>query len=434
MGVAGRSDSEAVRPRVRMRWIVLGAIFLLSFITIVDRVCISAAKKPMAAELQISDEAFGWVFGVFTLGYALMMVPSGWLADRFGPGKFLAVIVVLWSVCTLGTGLATALVPLLAIRFAFGLAEAGAYPAASRAIYNWFPIGERGVALGLLNTGGRLGAAFGLPLMSLCIAWVGWRTSYYLLAVVGFAWAIVWVLGFRDRPRGAAGAAAEGQGGGAAAAVAAPAARLSWRHFVRSRNVPLILLPYFAASFGYFLCYSWLLPYTKERFGLTDAEAGFCAAIPLCCGALATWLSGVVVDAIYRRGRWRLSRVLPASAGLAISAVCLVLAPSATSVGGFIACFAVATFGLDAMLSPSWTVCSDVGRRYTGTLSGAMNTMGSLGALACSVAFPWLLGATGSIHAFFYLAAAMNVLGLACWAFLRPDRPLVPDEAEPPSP
>jgi len=152
-----RAWSKSTGPS--RRGYVVACLCSLSFLTIVDRVCISAAKTPMSAELRFTDTAFGWVFGAFAVGYTLMMVPSGWLADRFGPRKTLASIVLLWSVLTAATGLVRGAAILLLVRFLFGLAEAGAFPGAARAISNWLPAQERGLALGLLNTGSRLGAA-----------------------------------------------------------------------------------------------------------------------------------------------------------------------------------------------------------------------------------------------------------------------------------
>ena len=92
------------------------------------------------------------------------------------------------------------------------------------------------------------------------------------------------------------------------------------------------------------------------------------AAIPLYVGALANWIGGTIVDAIYRRGPWKLSRRLPAMFGFALAAVCVVAIASITSVNSFILCFSLATFGVDLTLSPSWTACADIGGRYTGTL------------------------------------------------------------------
>ena len=280
----------------RSRWYVLGGIFLLSFITIVDRVTISASKGVMSRELGISNIDFGGVFGAFALGYAVLMVPAGWFADRLGPRKFLAITVALWSLFTLGTGLVRTAGPLVAVRFAFGMAEAGAYPTATRAIYNWFPIRERGLALGLLNTGSRLGAAFGLAIMSLSVVHLGWRMSYYLLACAGVLWAAVWFRWFRDYPGRRQAIAATHE----ISRSATGAHSGMWRAFFGSRNFYLILAQYFASNFTFFICFSWLLPYIQDRYHLTTTDAGFYASIPLYCGVLATWLGGYLVTPFSR--------------------------------------------------------------------------------------------------------------------------------------
>ncbi len=286
-----------------VRWRVLAGLFLLSFITIVDRVCISAAKADMAAELRIPDLAFGMVFGAFALGYALFMIPAGWTADRWGTRRFLALIVALWSVFTLQTGLAGTVLVLVGVRFFFGAAESGAYPTAARAIYGWLPGAERGLALGLLNTGSRLGAAVGLPLVSIMIASFGWRRCFMALGAAGIAWATWWFWWYREDPASKTGVSAEElewiRSGSAGPAVAV---KSDWRALV-SRDSAFLLAQYFACNFTFFLCFSWLLPYLRTRFGLDLRTASAYASIPLYCGALATWTGGLSVDAIYRRGR-----------------------------------------------------------------------------------------------------------------------------------
>jgi MFS transporter, ACS family, glucarate transporter len=425
------SGATPARFHSGVRWYVLGAVFFLSFITIVDRVCISAAKSAMSRELRISDLDFGVVFGAFALGYAVLMVPSGWLADKFGPRKFLTVIVALWSCFTLATGMVRTLTPLIAVRFAFGMAEAGAFPTATRAIYNWFPIRERGRALGLLNMGSRLGAAIGLPMMSLSVVALGWRMSYYLLAGLGLLWAAFWFLWFRDDPQSKSGVSIAEldhiRGATASAAPKRRAAGANWRMFLSSRNFYLILYQYFASNFTFFICFTWLLPYTQDRYHLSPSKAGFYASIPLYCGAFATWFGGYCADAIFRRGHWKASRALPAAFGFGLSALCLLLAGSLGTVQSFIVCFALATLGVDLAIAPSWAFCSDVGKEYTGTLSGAMNMMGALGSFASSLSFPYLLKITGAVQTYFWLAAALNLFAILCWLGMRPDRPLIPE-------
>ncbi len=382
---------------------VVACLCSLAFLTIVDRVSVSAAKSDMSADLGINDAAFGWVFGAFAVGYTLMMVPSGWLADRYGPRKTLALCVILWSLLTGLTGWVQRTAILLIVRFFFGLAEAGAFPGAARAIATWLPVRERGLAMGLLNTGSRLGAAFGLWGMSLLVLRFGWRFSFLLLGVAGIGWALLWFAWFRDRPRFEPLVSAP------------PKPQVIEGSLLRSRSVYLILFQYFASQVTFFLCFSWLLPYMKTRYRLSGATAGMYASIPLYVGALANWVSGTTVDKVYRMGHRSLSRKLPAMFGFGLASVALAAAASHSSVSGFIIFFSVATFGVDLTLSPSWTACADIGGQHTGTLSGAMNMMGSAGSLVSAVAFPLLYGLTGDIKCYFYLAIGLNLAAVACW-------------------
>lgn len=409
----------------RQRWTVVCTLVVVSFLTILARIGISGAKVEMARDLGIGDLTFGLVFGAFAFGYAVFMVPCGLLADRWGPRKSLALSVFFWSVFTLCTGLAYGIAALVAIRFLFGLAEAGVFPQATRALHNWTLPRDRGLALGLLNMGSRLGAAVGLVLAPVCVAWLGWRQSFVLLGVFGVLWAGIWFWWFRDEPATEAN--------GHPSTVISPPARnipaikeqFPWRAFLESPNFYLILYQYFASQFTFFVCFSWLLPFLRTRYGLTSNAAGIYSSIPLCCGAVAMWGGGTAVDWIYRRGRWRLSRRLPAMLGFGLATASVLAAPFMPSPRWFVACFALATFGLDLTVSCSWPVCCDVGGGYSGTLSAAMNTMGALGSLASSMLFPLLLGWTGNSRTYFYLAAFLNVVALGCWKYIEPARSLI---------
>ena len=101
------------------RYVMAFGTLLLALLLYIDRVCISVAKDPISESLDLSDKQMGWVLSIFALGYALFQVPSGMMADRFGPRKVLAAIVSFWSAVTALTGLAWNYVSLLVIRFVF---------------------------------------------------------------------------------------------------------------------------------------------------------------------------------------------------------------------------------------------------------------------------------------------------------------------------
>lgn len=255
--------------------------------------------------------------------------------------------------------------------------------------------------------------------MSVSIGRLGWRISFLLLAGIGFVWALGWYVWFRDQP-----AREEAE---AAAGADSRSADTSGARPLLSANSAILLAQYFASNFTFFICFSWLLPYIRSRFGLPAEQAGIYASIPLYFGAVATWTSGWTVDWLYRSGRQNLSRRLPAIAGFALAGASLIAAASMPSPRSFILLFALTTFGVDFTLSPSWTACSDIAGARTGTLSGAMNAMGSLGSFASSICFPWLLGLTGDVQTYFFCAALLNLIAVGGWCLFDPKMlPTVP--------
>ena len=138
-----------MKKRMPTRYLLASSTFSLSLLLYIDRVCISAAKGPIAESLHLNDQQMGWVLSIFALGYALFQTPGGLLSDRFGPRIALASIVSFWSLFTALTGAAWNYISLLVIRFLFGAGEAGAFPGISRAMYSWFPLKERGIINGI---------------------------------------------------------------------------------------------------------------------------------------------------------------------------------------------------------------------------------------------------------------------------------------------
>lgn len=403
MGVASQ---EAASPARRL---VVAAIFVLALITYIDRGVISSVKGPMAAELGLSDQAMGAVFSAFALGYALAQIPAGWFADRSGPRIALATLVAFWSLFTALTGMVSHFGLLLGVRFLFGVAEAGAFPGAARTFYNWLPAGERGLANGILFCGALGGGAIAFPICAWLLTVFDWRWTFYLLAIPGLIWAALWLLWFRDYPRGRVPERVPAGGGG-----------IRFGEMFSAGPMAAVMVQYFAQNFTFFVGMTWMHPYLKERFQLSQAEAAGYSMVPLLCGAAANWASGALVDRIYRSSFRDWSRRLPAMSGFLLgTAGVLTVAASASPVAA-VAGFAIAIFGVEMTISPSWAYCMDIGGRNSGSLGGAMNMSGNIGAVVSANVFPALKQATGSAAAYFVLAALLNLAAVYCWTRMKP--------------
>lgn len=402
--------------------------FLLAMIVLFDRILLSVAKDPVAESLDLSDTQMGWAMSIFALGYALFQTPAGLFSDKYGPRKILTAVVALWSLFTALTGAAWNYISLLIIRFLFGAGEAGAFPGMARAIYSWVPLSERGIVNGINFSGGRIGAAFALPMVAWLIDRFGWRLTFVIMGAVGLLWGIVWYLWFRDNPeehRGISEAETKyilehtGRDTDEARKT-----HIDFGKLFRSKTMWQLMGQYFASNFTFFFCLTWLFPHIKTRYGLDALEAGFYASAPLVFGALGNWFSGFLVDYIFKRDRWAASRKIPAIIGFILASTGIVASVYMDTVTPAIICISLAVFGADMTLSPSWSACVDVGKQFSGTVSGTMNMAGNIGSFLTALAFPYLLEMTGSEVPFFYLAAALNVLAVFLWLSVNPQQPL----------
>lgn len=417
---------------IPVRYMLVVMMFLLSVLLYVDRICISVAKEPIAEAFQFTDKQMGWILSAFALGYALFQTPSGALADRFGPRIILTAVVSFWSLFTALTATAFNFISMLVIRFLFGMGEAGAFPNMARTIYSWMPMNERGRVQGINFSGSRLGAAFALPGVAWMVAELGWQLSFVILAVIGFVWAIIFYMWFRNDPTEHPTIdqvekdyiLSTRQKSTSEDTNQTKPEPLNVGVLFGSKNMWLAMIQYFCSNFTFFFTLTWLFPHIQQKFGLDTVEAGFYASVPLIAGAFGNWFSGWMVDAIYKRGHWEWSRKATAMLGFLLAALGLIGSIYMETAGLMILFLSIAIFGADMTLSPSWSLCIDIGHRNSGAVSGTMNMAGNIGSFITALAFPYLLDWSGSEVPFFYVGTALNILAIFIWLAIRPNKTL----------
>jgi MFS family permease len=198
-GPAPTPGAGAARA-TRTRWWMLGLFSLMYLICYLDRGIISVAQPEMRRDFGLSLGQMGLVLAAFTWAYAIGQIPIGWLGDRFGPKRVLTVLISATSACAILTGAAVGLGSLFAARFLLGIAEAGAFPVASRGMQLWFAPGERGRIQGITHFFSRFAVAI-TPLTagSLLVAY-GWRVMFYVFGAIGFGWVAAFWWFYRERP------------------------------------------------------------------------------------------------------------------------------------------------------------------------------------------------------------------------------------------
>jgi MFS transporter, ACS family, glucarate transporter len=413
---------------IPIRFVLVFVTFLLTVLLYVDRACMSAAKGEICSDLGFGMTDFGWIMAVFTLGYALFQTPAGKLADTRGARGVIAGIVGFWSFLTAITGTAWNYLSMLVIRFLFGAGEAGAFPALSKVVYNWFPISERGIVQGINFSGSRIGAAFAMPLVAWMIKSIGWRHTFLVFGIFGIIYAIIWFLLFRDKPENARFIGSKEVDFIRKSRQQTPSGTrkmISFRSIINSGTMWKIMTQYICSNFTFYFSITWMYTYIQQRFQLGVVEAGFYTSVPLLAGAAGNWLAGILVDAIYRTGKWKLSRRVPAVIGFALSALGMVMVIRVSSPLAAVIFMSLALFGADMTLSPSWAFCIDIGKESAGVVSGTMNMAGNLGAFVTIIAFPYLFKWTNHYEPFFIICALLSIVAIILWLSLDPQKSIL---------
>jgi ACS family glucarate transporter-like MFS transporter len=408
-----RSRNDSPSP-TRVRYGVLGFTLLLTAIAYLDRVCISTAAPAMKTDLGLNDAQMGRVFSAFTFAYALMEVPSGWLADRFGPRLMLTRIVIWWSLMTAVTGWATGFVSLFLIRMLFGIGEAGCFPCMARAYARWLPPREHGRAFGLAVMTGALGGAATQPLVVWMLGRMHWRHTFPVFGLVGVAWAAAWYWWFRDDPhRHAAVNEAELQAIGCQPP--APHERVPWARLLANRSVWAVCVMYFGVIYGWYFFLTWLPTYLIRARGFDLQHAGWLSALPLIGIATGVLGGGLASDGLVRRFGPKIGRRATGVIGPPLAAIAIVAAVRTSNPIAAAWLLALAALLAALAVAPGWAVCIEIGGIHSGVVSGMMNMLGNLGgALSPLVVGEWLQR-RGAWDLPLMTVAACYVLAAVCW-------------------
>lgn len=414
---------NATASSVRNR--VLAVLFLVTALNYLGRTCLSAAAPQMMTDLRLSTLQMGNVFGVFALSYGLVEIPAGWWGDRIGQRRMLTRIVLCWSAFTAATGMVLNYPSLIATRFAFGAAEAGAFPATARALSKWFPAFDRGRVMGIMFTGARLGGAAAPPIAALLIARCGWRLTFLIFGLIGVIWIPFFRRVYRDNPaahplvneaelnyiRQNYSETLESEDGEVT----------RWGKLFLNSNLWALFWMYFGTSYGFWFFLTWLPSSLMRDYGLTASRSGLYAALPLTVGAITCVTGGIISDWIARTTHnLRLGRRAVGLGGFLLAGIGFGAAAIAQTAVTSVLCLTVGAGAIDLAVPVAWATCVEVGGKFGGTATGFMNVASSISAMLSPVAAAWLFNHYGSFRPMFLSVTAVYWITGLLWLKIDP--------------
>lgn len=405
------SSSLALGPAsMNRRWIVCALLFFATTVNYMDRQLLSLLKPILDQELHWTNAQFGWVNSLFQGAYACSYIAFGWFIDRFGTRIGYAVSITAWSLAAAAHALVNSVSGFALARVALGAGEGGNFPAAIKAVSEWFPKKERALATTIFNSGANVGA-LAAPLIVPPLAYsIGWHGTFLIAGIAGLVWLAFWLrlyeIPARCRRLGEAERAYIESDNEPDGRNEKP---LAWGMIIGLRQTWAYLFARILTDPVWWFFLIWLPDYFKKTRGMDLKAMGFplfviyalVTVLSISGGWMAKWLAD--------RG-WSVTRTRHTS--LFVFALCVVPVALATSlpVWGAVALIGLAGGAHQAWSATLYTTISDVfPRRAVASLVGLGGLAGSLAGMVFPVVCGWILdksGGAGYTILFAYCSAA----------------------------
>ncbi|MBY0506432.1 MAG: MFS transporter [Bryobacteraceae bacterium] len=378
---------------------------LATMLNYLDRLALGVVSLDIRREFVLDERDYGQIVALFMLAYAVMYAGSGYIVDRLGTKRGFAFFVTGWSLAQMLHGLAAGKWSLAAFRFGLGLTEPGNWPAAAKAVKEWFPAERRSLGIGIFNSGSSLGSALAQPLVATLAIWAGWRSAFVVTGALGLIWVMAWLFAYRTGP------------------FASPVQLLkpNWQSIITQRACwTLILARFLTDPVIYFVSF-WLPEYLRKERGFDLSMVAHYAWVPFVFGDVGYlfggWLGGKLID----RG-WKLPAARKAVLWLGAAFMPpAILAPWLPEAGMAIAVTCSALFGHALWVSNLLTIPTDVFADHeVGTASGLTGTGGALGGMLANLCTGYVVQRF-SYAPIFLLAGLVHPVAAALVTWLLPD-------------
>ncbi|WP_123068010.1 MFS transporter [Massilia aurea] len=425
--VLGRVRGGTVRG---LRWWMISLIMLGAVVNYLTRSSLAVAAPTLLTELNITTQEYAYITAAFQ--GAIMLQPlCGYVLDVIGLKYGFAIFATAWSLICMAHGMATNWQTLAILRGLLGLAEGSANPAGMKAVSEWFPAKERGLAGGVFNIGASFGSMLAPPLVVWAILHYNWQSAFVITGALGLVWVCAWLLLYDapKRHRRLSKDEAEYIAAGQEDHLAGDGSKPSIVSILKKRNFWGIALPRFLADPAWGTLAFWVPLYLTTVRGFELKDIAMFAWLPFLAADLGCMFGPVVVLALQKRG----VRLINARRGAftlgAIMMMGVAFVGYVDNAYAAIALLSLAGFAHQTLSVTVITMSSDLFRRNeVATVAGMCGTFGNLGLLIFSLLIGTLLASVGYTPFFVSLAVLDLIAAVLLWTLVREP---VPEPAQP---
>ena len=386
------------------RWWILALLFFATTINYLDRIVFSVLIPVIRSELHLTNQDYGYLTGAFQMAYTVGFLLAGKFIDRFGTRTGYTVAILWWSVAAGLHALARSAFDLGFWRAMLGFGESGNFPAAIKAVAEWFPKKDRALATGIFNAGTTLASIVGPPFFVALNLRYGWRASFLVTAATGFAWTALWLVMHRNPPLD------EDEAKGP---------QVGWVAALRYPQTWGFALGKFLTDPVWWFYLFWLPPYLFDARSLNLTEIGWALPVVYLVAGFGSvaggWISGSFIRRGWEAGRARRVAMALCAAAMPVAASA-VFAPNAVLAIALVSLACAAHQGWSANL---YTVTSDVfPRQVVASVTGIGGCAGGLGGFLFSAILPGFVVSRFGYPPMFVLMGALHLIALFSMRYL----------------
>ena len=373
-------------------WLIAAAIAISYF----DRQTLSVAVTAIQRDFPITNTQFSQLQAAFLLAYAVMYAGGGRLIDALGTKRGFVVIMIFWSLACASHGLASGFAMLAASRFLLGLGEGGGFPAATKAVAEWFPARDRATAMGIINGGTAIGAVVAPPAIAAVLGVASWRWVFFLSGATGLVWVLVWMRRYHTPLD---------------ADVSAPAeAAIPWTRLLTFPQVWGLVVAKFLSDAAWFFYLFWLPKYLYDVRHFDVKAVGAYAWIPYAASGIGCLVGGGFSSWLLRRGS-SLDAARKIALGASAALMPAIVFVTRVPVELAIVIFSVAFFGQQSWSTLVMIVPVDLfPRRVVASVAGLVGFGGAMGGVVFNLVAGRLLDAGFGYGTVFAIVGSFHVV------------------------
>ena len=400
------------------RWRIALLLAVITTINYIDRSVFGVVAPVVRDQFGIGDADYGLITSGFLLAYGIGQLISGPLIDRLGTKRAFSLAAVFWSVATILHAFGRGLWSFFALRILLGLAEAANFPAASKAVAQWFPANERSTAVAIFMLGAGLGAIITPPLTVWTMQTLGWQWAFIVPGSLGLVWVFLWqrwyhlpethpTIGPTEKALILEQRSNQQSQG-------------SWTALLSYREFWGILIARVVSDFPFYFFLFWLPQYLIDVRGFDLRAIAMFAWLPWVAADLGALTGGSLSSALVTRGH-TINRARKTVIWLGAVLVALAVIPAYYTASSALA-LALICFGLFAIQvkgSVFFTLPTDLfPADRVATVWGVFGAVGSLGGSLLGLLAGYLIQETGYESVFLMIASLHLISALLLQVFV----------------